>query len=246
MKIKNIITAIFVLVAVACNNVNDEISPNNEISAKKSKVELISEYIANFHRKGLDKVYNALKVQQTRSVDLTLYDKDKIIVETINSMMEEELVQTRSSSLINVDSLSNDSVSIAMFTSISVEEIANNAIKIEKEYIDRFLNNLDDADDIKKIVLADEELSEENQIRILTFIDIYLDSTLYWSEHADEWADFAEKKRPQTRGLRLEFNLKEFVFADAWWGYQGLLSSGLNAYVGAGSAILGSACSCLR
>lgn len=36
------------------------------------------------------------------------------------------------------------------------------------------------------------------------------------------------------------------VFADAWWGYQGLMSSGLNPWVGGGAAAVGSACACLH
>ena len=33
--------------------------------------------------------------------------------------------------------------------------------------------------------------------------------------------------------------------ADAWWAYQGLMASGLNIFVGAGSAILASACTAI-
>lgn len=67
---------------------------------------------------------------------------------------------------------------------------------------------------------------------MICFITTLKASTEYWDEHLDEWMELFNI--PRTRGW------KEVAFADAWWGYQGMISSGLNPWVGGGTAALAS------
>lgn len=70
-------------------------------------------------------------------------------------------------------------------------------------------------------------------------------ANMYISKHSStrtassEWEGLLNK--PQTRA-----SFASVAFADAWWGYQGLMCSGLNPWVGGGAAAVGSACAFLH
>lgn len=94
-------------------------------------------------------------------------------------------------------------------------------------------------------VASDQNIPEINRMAVICFMTTFDASSEYWNSNSEVWLKLVGKPATSTR-VRIEINFREIAFADAWWGYQGLLSSGLNPYVGGGAAAAGSVFACLR
>ncbi|EJX01584.1 hypothetical protein EVA_10312 [gut metagenome] len=133
----------------------------------------------------------------------------------------------------------SESITQDMF-STTIEDIQASLSPKEKEYIEKALyNQTETFENLIKEVALDLDLPELNRQAVICFITTYQASSQYWAEHSSEWEDLLNKSQ-----TRVSFG--SVVFADAWWAYQGLMSSGLNPWVGGGAAAVGSACACLH
>lgn len=119
---------------------------------------------------------------------------------------------------------------------ITIEEIRESVSEKELFYIEEAISmeKGDSFNTLLEDVESDSELNEERKLAVMCFITTLEASIQYWSEHLDEWLELVN--RPQTRAT-----FKSIAFADAWWGFQGMLMSGLNPVAGGGMAAVASA-----
>lgn len=134
---------------------------------------------------------------------------------------------------------SAEPLTLEMF-STTIEDIQKTLSPKEKEYIEKCLSNRAASfESLIKEVTLDLDLPEINKQAVICFITTYQTSSQYWTEHSSEWEGLLNK-------LQTRASFASVAFADAWWGYQGLMCSGLNPWVGGGAAAVGSACAFLH
>lgn len=85
-------------------------------------------------------------------------------------------------------------------------------------------------------VSNDTNIPENKRAAVICFITTYQASYLYWRENLLKWDLGLHKNQTRIDAQKVE----SVLFADAWWGYQGLATSGLNPVVGIGAAGLAS------
>lgn len=182
---------------------------------------------ASIHNDCLAYIYQGLNSAKTRGSVAT--DMEEMVLSLANMY-----ISKNSSTRTTSEPLTQN-----MF-SATIEDIQKKLSPKEKEYIEPILSNQTiDFDNLIKEVALDLDLPEINRQAVICFITTYQASSQYWAEHVSEWKELISK--PQTR-----VSFASVAFADAWWGYQGLMSSGLNPWVGGGAAAVGSACAFLH
>lgn len=208
---------------LSCTNENETANPQSE---SKELINYGMEF-ASIHNDCLAYIHQGLTTAKTRGCVATNME-EKIL--SIANMYISEHCLTKTTS----ESLTQD-----MF-SATIEDIQNKLSPKEKEYIEKALSNQTFSfESLIKEVALDLELSEVSRQAVICFITTYQASSQYWNEHSSEWDELLNK--PQTRAT-----VADVAFADAWWGYQGFMSSGLNLWVGGGLAAVGSACAFLN
>lgn len=227
MKKFLISTAFFVLIMglslSSCSNENETTMPQNESN------EMISYGMefASIHNDCLAYIYQELGSAKTRGN--VVIDMEEMVISIANMY-----ISTHGSTRTTSKPLTSE-----MF-SITIEDIQNSLLPKEKEYIEKALScNPNSNEELINEIASDLELPEINRQAVICFITTYQASSQYWAEHSSEWMKLVE--RPTTR-----VSLASVAFADAWWGYQGLMSSALNPWVGGGAAAVGSACAFLH
>lgn len=182
---------------------------------------------ASIHNDCLAYIHQGLNSAKTRGSITT--DMEEMVISIANMY-----IAKHSSTRTTLDPLTLD-----MF-STTIEDIQKTLSPKEKEYIEKVLSNQTVSfESLIKEVALDLDLPEINRQAVICFITTYQASSQYWTEHSSEWEELLNK--PQTR-----VSFASVAFADAWWGYQGLMSSGLNLWVGGGAAAVGSACAFLH
>lgn len=182
---------------------------------------------ASIHNDCLAYIYQGLNSAKTRGSVAT--DMEEMVLSLANMY-----ISKHSSTRTTSEPLTQN-----MF-SATIEDIQKKLSPKEKEYIEPILSNQTiDFDNLIKEVALDLDLPEINRQAVICFITTYQASSQYWAEHVSEWKELISK--PQTR-----VSFASVAFADAWWGYQGVMSSGLNPWVGGGAAAVGSACAFLH
>lgn len=178
--------------------------------------------LAYIHNECLAKIFDDLSYVKTRAVVKNDVDLYNVILESANDFItkNEEL-----SSRIDKSDFS-----------ITIEEIKAGVSKNELFYIEKAvkMNQNISIDNLIKEVETDNELAKDRKLAIICFITTYDASTQYWNENLMDWLELTNK--PQTRA-----SFQSVAFADAWWGFQGMLASGLNPVVGGGLAAVASA-----
>lgn len=117
----------------------------------------------------------------------------------------------------------------------------------ELDYITYVENNVDILTiggsfyNLKSQAVRDFRLSRAQKEAIVCFISTAEDSYQYWRDNAAEW----EKQQPENGpiSMRISLRWKNILFADAFWGWTGMIGSGLNPIVGGGAAAAASAIS---
>lgn len=99
----------------------------------------------------------------------------------------------------------------------------------EKQYQSELMKKCKDL-----VSIHNECLAKDRKLEIICFMTTYAASTQYWNENLIDWMALTNK--PQTRA-----SFQNIALADAWWGFQGMLASGLNPVVGGGLAAVASA-----
>lgn len=193
---------------------------------------------AKIHNDCLASIYSSSCKNATKGTTKLTTDD---IVQNANAYIAKHITTTKSSDKNN-DSL-NYLVSDT-YENTSIEDISNTIPDNAKLYIDNFLEDNEAYENILNLIISDNSLNDQIKQAIICFIMTYRASYDYWQANGNDWLDLTGVN--VTRSIRFRFNWKDFAFADAWWGYQGMLSSACNIYVGAGSAAVGSAFSCLH
>lgn len=221
------LTSVFVIMIGAffssCTNENETVTPKNN---SNELVDYGMEF-ASMHNDCLAYIHQGLSSAKTRGNVTT--DMKEMVISIANTYISQHC-STRTTS---------ESITQDMF-STTIEDIQASLSPKEKEYIEKALSNQTESfENLIKEVALDLDLPELNRQAVICFITTYQASSQYWAEHSSEWAELLNK--PQTR-----ISFGSVALADAWWGYQGLMSSGLNPWVGGGAAAVGSACACLH
>ncbi len=209
----------------ACSN-------EQKLPEQNSQNELISlgMQLAEIHNECLEKIFNDFNLSTRNVIELETEEIKERIVTSINDYLSQiGQVQTR-----------NTDVNKVYLTdyNMTIEEIEKTLSEKEKYYIDKALSHDIQLDALLNQVCADDMMEENNKQAVIGFITTLEASTEYWNEHLDEWYEYFGK--PQSRA-----SLEAVAVADAWWAYQGLMSSGLNIIVGGGAAALASACTAI-
>lgn len=207
----------------SCSNESETTIPQNE---SNEMINYGMEF-ASIHNDCLAYIYQELGSAKTRG-NVAVDMKEMVI--SIANMYISTHGSTRSTS----EPLTPEMLST------TIEDIQESLLPKEKEYIEKALSCEPELyNELINEIISDLELPEINRQAVICFITTYQASSQYWDEHSSEWEELIE--RPATR-----VSFASVVFADAWWGYQGLMSSALNPWVGGGAAAVGSACAFLH
>lgn len=185
---------------------------------------------ASMHNECLDYIYEDVIKTMTRGAS----SKDVVenaVEQSVNDYVSLHMPTTKSE---------EDLVKLSEFYSITLDQIENQVSEAEMVYISKAItlgpNNI--SDDFLRDISIDTNIPANKRAAVICFITTYQASYLYWSENLQDW-DLGFKEN-QTRIDIDEQKVKSVLFADAWWGYQGLAASGLNPIVGIGAAGLAS------
>lgn len=209
----------------ACSN-------EQKFPEQNSQNELISlgMRLAKIHNECLEKIFNDFNLSTRNAIELESEEiKDRIVMSINDYLSSINQAQTRNTDVNKVHLTDYN---------MTIEEIEKTLSEKEKYYIDKALSHDIQLDVLLNQVCADDVLEENNKQAVIGFITTLEASTEYWNEHLDEWYEYFGK--PQSRA-----SLETVAVADAWWAYQGLMSSGLNIIVGGGAAALASACTAI-
>jgi len=225
---QKLLTSAFVIMMIgvffsSCTNENEVTIPQNE---SNELIDYGMEF-ASIHNDCLAYIYRGLNSTKTRGH--VVADMEERVISIANMY-----ISTHSSTRTVSESLTQE-----MF-SMTIEDIQESLSPKEKTYIERALSSQEvSSENLIKEIASDLELPEINRQAVICFITTYQASSQYWTEHTSEWEKLLDI--PQTR-----VSWANVAFADAWWGYQGLMSSALNPWVGGGAAAVGSACAFLH
>lgn len=209
----------------ACSN-------EQKFPEQNSQNELISlgMRLAKIHNECLENIFNDFNLSTRNAIELESEEiKDRIVMSINDYLSSINQAQTRNTDVNKVHLTDYN---------MTIEEIEKTLSEKEKYYIDKALSHDIQLDVLLNQVCADDMLEENNKQAVIGFITTLEASTEYWNEHLDEWYEYFGK--PQSRA-----SLETVAVADAWWAYQGLMSSGLNIIVGGGAAALASACTAI-
>ncbi len=216
------VLAISIMIAyTACSN--DE---SVRIQEQSHLIKVGKEF-AKIHNECLAYVYKDLTSAKTRTSLKNEMDVKQLFVSSINRYITQNTTRV----------ISEEDAPIKLSDyNLSIDDIAKTLSEKETYYVNKALmSERTSIETLLKEVDLDTELKKENKQAVITFITTLQASSEYWEQHLGEWNELFNK--PQTRA-----SVKEVAIADAWWGYQGLMSSGLNLLVGGGAAALASAC----
>lgn len=220
--------SVIALMLTACTSNSEEgqtSQVNNELISQGKE-------FASIHNDCLSSIYQYLISHKTRSISESL---ENSTVKAANLYISKHLSPTRSDTTLAYLKLED-------YTK-SIEEIRSEMSPEELFHIDKFISNTNDGDKILEDITKDNKLTEIQKRAVICFITTYNASHEYWQQNLEEWRN---KIGGSPAFKKFRFNWKEVLFADAYWGFEGLRSSGLNGWVGAGSAALGSAFACLK
>ena len=221
-----------ILFITACSNdfINTPLSANED-----SKLIEYGKTFANIHNEGLDAIYTKLANNIQTRVEKNI-SQEKIIEEATDSFINQHSATSRTVGNTNID--------YSIYKTTTINDIKKRMSPKERQYVEAILIDDSEADYLLKAIVNDTTLSVQKRQAVICFITTYKASSEYWDKHYNEWLELLSTNKEQTRSIH--FNWKEVAIADAYWGYTGMLSSGLNPWVGGGSAAVGSAFACLK
>ncbi len=222
---KNYVVIAFILLLLStysCINVEESMF---HIQEEESEMVKMGKEIAKIHNDCLEEVYKDLINTSTRAAPLKSEELEDFIITSANKYVSKNMT-TRSE---------DTEGEIQPFNyGITVEEVKTIIPYREFYYIETILRNYAEINLIDELE-SDEELSYDQKKAVMGFILVYQASSEYWNKNLDLWSEVLNK--PQTRA-----NASSIAFADAWWGYQALLATGLNPIVGGGMTAVSSTC----
>lgn len=230
-KITTLFLVVMTLCFIACSSESEE---TQTTSVQSNELITQGRKFANIHNDCLENIYNSLISSKTRSTSTHKFSKSEV-VKAANQYIAQHVSKTRA----NAD----ENYITEKTYEISIEDIREQIPEYELNYIEKILSTDGNNENILKDIINDNKLTISKKKAIICFSTTYNASSEYWQKNIYKWNNNI-KKVPVTRAIR--FNWKEVAFADAYWGYTGMLSSGLNVWVGGGAAAVGSALSCLK
>lgn len=230
-KISIFVMAVLAFCITACSSDSEE----TQVPALQSN-ELITqgEKFASIHNDCLASIYSSLISSKTRSSSFSPVTSQEV-VDAANKYIARHMSKTRANT--------NEAYVKEESYKTTIEDIRNQMSSCELMYVNKILSDDKNGDAVLESISKDNNLTEIQKKAVICFATTYKASSEYWQQNIDKWEKNL-KNVPSTRAVR--FHWKEVALADAYWGYTGMLSSGLNIWVGGGAAALGSAFACLK
>ncbi|MCH5310943.1 MAG: hypothetical protein J1E57_03160 [Prevotella sp.] len=227
--------AVLTILLTACSSSYEEVSDN--VSTENELI-FYGQKFAKVHNECLDYIYESACNLQTRASNRDSIQLTDVIINATNEFVARKCANTRS--------VFDDTTYVTkeMYDTITIEDIKKQMSPKELEYTNKAIENIHSTESLLKDVAYDPELSDIQKQAVICFLTTLKVSLEYWRENINKWKN-SNNVESQTRG-HFRFDWKEVAFADAYWGYTGMLSSGMNVYVGGGTAALGSAFACLK
>lgn len=212
---------VVVVITISFYSCTNSEETENQVLSKKNELIIKGEEFAEIHNACVAYIFDDLSKIKTRTFS---YEKDikKLVISSANKYVAAH-ISTRS-----------EIIDISQIYKLSIEEIRAQLSEKEIFYINTVLsmNRNSSFETILNNIATDSDISRSNRQALICFITTLKASDNYWDTHLAEW--LKAFNIPQTR------RWKDVTIADAWWGYQGMLSSGLNPWVGGGAAAVGS------
>ena len=231
-KITILIVAVIALCFTACSSNSEEAKVT---SLQSNELIVQGKEFAHIHNECLASIYNTLVSSKTRVSYTPTFSKESII-NAANKYLSKRISKTRGNG--------NETYINGENYTTTTEDIRNKMSEYEATYVDRVLSNNVNNDKILEEIANDKKLTDSKKRALICFAATYKASSEYWQQNIEKW-EKENAKTPSTRSC-VKFNVKEFATADAYWAYTGMLFSGMNWIVGAGSAAVGSAFTCLK
>lgn len=224
---KTSIYSVFVCCLVAFAFSCSESSNIGSVIEKSKFIEQGKE-LAAIHNECLANIYVDLATLKTRAAISSEEKLKDAIISSVNRTIINCYPETRSSGEIPEIKMSD--------LDITIDEIKSGLSEKERYYVEAAisLNGSSSVENLLIRVDSDKELSNNRKQAVICFITTFEASTEYWDKHMNEWLELFDKV--QTRA-----SLKQVALADAWWGFQGMLMSGMNPIAGGGMAAVASA-----
>lgn len=192
---------------------------------------------AKIHNECIDSAYESIisNKKLTRSNDNTVRVTSHDVIVAVNNYISRHVAKTRGTE-------DSDYVSESDYKGISIEDLRSHMNAKELRYAYAIMDDTSDPELLLQDVLKDNDLDPTKKQAVIAFITTYVSSSQYWQENFDKWHQLNNEA---TRTSHIA-NWKHIAIADAYYGYMGMLASGLNIWVGGGSAAAGSILSALK
>lgn len=225
MKTKRMICiagATLVLLSIIGISCSQQERTSKTLDPNQSNLIKAGEDFAFSHNACLAYIFSDLTETKTRAISFNSEELRNVIIESANNY-------------IALNNEFEQKIKDEDFK-ITIEEIKHNVSAKELFYIEEAIDTKDKESLYALIedVESDYGIDEDRKLAIICFITTLDASTQYWNKHLQEW--FKLINRPQTRA-----SIENIALADAWWGFQGMLMSGLNPIAGGGMAAIASA-----
>lgn len=250
MKIKNIISLLFVFFAISCSNENEVFAPNNESFSQMQSLYEDSKELTLIHNEMLDDFYkqtlsNGLKFSKPLSDE----EMSQFVTQFVS--MIEQPTATRSvtwndaidvNQVIKINQM-NDAISnlgALHARSENLEDIAYLEMFCEEFYnIDSEKITPENVDDLIKTILGKVTIQYPNlsdaRMEKLAFVSsLTYNSYNYWYNHAVDWySNLKESRDLHTRGVwsdlwgAVKSGTQKWVYADSKGAVSAMAGTGL-------------------
>lgn len=210
---------------------------NNSLSDEDIQKETIPN-IGVLHNEILDNIFENLMTSATRSDKISAAEFQALcITEACKSVIEKD-------SSLNLQDVEDR---LSEVSTLSVEDIKAHMDENDRYVIDAISQMLTQeitGADIREYILS-SNLDEQKTQAALAFYETYEESKSYWKVNKETWINYIQTNvaldEPMTRGRFGHISWGQVIFADAYYGWYFMVSSGCNIVMGAGGAALGSA-----
>ncbi len=213
------------LIGFSCNKSEVE---NENIS---SNILQQADILAQMHNDGLDFIHkNNASLKSSSNLDL----KSQLIITSVDFLDQNNQELSNSFSTLKSSTTDLDTKINKVFSDFpSINDIVNYLSEHELFYYNKIQDNrsiLTDSNLLEEIlseVLNDQNLSEQQQLGVCTFIKTMEYSNKYWNENKSEWAEKASSSKLKSGG--------DVVLADGMYLWIGTLGGGPVVGIGAGA-----------
>lgn len=253
MKKESILSLLGITFLMCLFSCTSEDLTNDQEGVNESEVAeilQIGEQVGKMHSEGLSFILEELK--KSPSSKISSDHKVGYVVKAANKFIQSKYgTKTRIANGLPTDQFPQEYVinstltlNKQTFQQITNEDMKRQMSPTELYYVNYVENNIEiltlggNFNSLKFNAARDSRMTAAQRKGIVCFISTAEDSYHYWNDNALEWERQVSEYTPIISVPA--FRWKMVVFSDAYWGWIGMISSGLNPIVGGGAAVAGS------